>query len=52
MRLNQTDLKILKLHRKGMKEADIDRKIGYSDLNAGLVRVREALERAKKLGEV
>jgi hypothetical protein len=35
-----------------MREADIVRKIGYSDLNAGLVRVREALERAKKLNQL
>lgn len=52
MRLNQKDQKILKLHQRGMREADIARKIGYSDLNAGIERVREALERAKKLNEV
>ena len=47
-RLNQKDLRILKLHEKGMDEARIAKKIGYAgqSLNDGIERVKDALKRA------
>lgn len=47
--MNQKDLRILKLHDKGMPEGQIARKLGYGDANieTGIQRVRDALKRHK-----
>lgn len=47
-RLNQKDLRIIKLHEKGMDEARIAQKIGYSgeNIGEGVARVKDALKRA------
>jgi len=46
-RINQKDIKILKLHEKGIREAVIAQKMGYCGKNlfTGIQLVREALER-------
>lgn len=46
--MNQKDQRILKLHDKGMTEAQIAKKIGYGApavIENGVQRVREALAR-------
>lgn len=47
--MNQKDLRILKLHDKGMPEGSIARKLGYGDTNIeeGIQRVRDAIKRHK-----
>lgn len=52
MRLNNKDMRIIKLLEKGMDEARIAQKIGYSgqNVNEGIVRVREAIAKAKATG--
>lgn len=46
--LNQKDLRILKLHDKGLSNVTIAQKIGYSApvIEQGVLRVQEALARA------
>lgn len=45
--MNQKDLRIEKLHRKGLSLSQIARKLGYggSALDKGIARVREGLNR-------
>lgn len=47
VRINQKDLRILKLHQKGLKIPVIAHKCGYVGKNdqEGIVRVKEALVR-------
>lgn len=50
--MNQKDLRIVKLHKKGVAEEDIARKIGYGgNIAAGVERVREALRKAGILNQ-
>lgn len=47
--MNQKDLRIIKLHQKGVKKESIARKIGYGgNLAEGIKRVEQALERIKQ----
>jgi hypothetical protein len=49
--MNQKDLRILKLHRKGLNAVQIATKIGYGGANIpeGVKRVDEALKRYSPL---
>lgn len=50
MPFNQKDIRIIKLHEKGLSEVVIARKIGYcgENMQAGVDRVRETLRRYEK----
>lgn len=51
-RLSQKDMRIIKLHDKGMTDiSKLAQKIGYGgkNLSAGIERVREALMKAETL---
>lgn len=54
MRLNQKELKIVKLHEKGFDNAAIARRLGYAGdlLNKGVEHVRNVLQRASAQKEV
>jgi hypothetical protein len=43
--MNQKDERIIKLYRKGLSLAVIAKKIGYTDIEEGIQRVKEGLKR-------
>lgn len=54
MRLNQKELKIVKLHEKGFDDAAIAKRLGYAGdlLSKGVEHVRTVLKRASAQKEV